>query len=209
MLAVISGKRLNCKIVNPQNNNYDFILNDAKPKGAGFSQKQRIIQVVIAAAVLLIIFVGLYMLLVGNKKSNSEKLLPVYGSLLDIKAINEQGAKDTKNTDLLNQSATNVIIISSQLNELNKYVDKKLANNKKAMAIYRNEDFTKSLADAKQNGTYDKTYSALLANRVDLHKQKIVTAYDAIDNKNIQKMLEEFNSQISTANGAQTMPTQN
>jgi hypothetical protein len=189
----------------PQNN-YDFIMNDASHKKAGFSQKQRIMQAVRGLVVLIVIFGGLYALLFAGNKDDSQKLLPVYGSLLDIKDLSDLASKELKNADKLNQATTNSILAGSQMNDLNKFVDKKTVANKKTMALYRNSDHIKALEEAKSNGNYEKSYNAILANRLDAHKQLIVTAYSSTGNNSIKILLEELGSQLNTANGAQILP---
>jgi hypothetical protein len=189
-------------------NNYNFIMNQTnKPKGffTGGDKKKRIILVAAGAVVLLLIgFIFLSIVSAGNK-STSELLAPVAAAQTDIIAITDIGAKDARDTALINKTASVSLVVTTQNNGINSYLGKDAS---KVIAPFQNSEYKKELEDAKNSGSFDKEYTAILSNRLDLYRQELVTAYNKAPTAKLKKELESYYSQIGVLIGEPTTPEQ-
>jgi hypothetical protein len=187
-------------------NSYDFILQQSakqkKPLGGGNS-KQRIIIAVAGAAVLLILGFVFFSLVVGGGKNTTELLAPVSAAQSDIIEITEIGAKEARDTALINQTASTNLVIVTQNSATNSKIGE---GAKKIIAPYQNTEYKKDLEDAKNSGSFDATYQAILRNRLDLYRQELVTAYNQAPTTKLKKELEAYYSQVGVLIGEQTTP---
>lgn len=179
---------------------------NTKPKGvfASGDKKQRIVLVVVGAVVLLLIGIILFSVLNAGNKSTSELLAPVAAAQTDIIDITAIGAKEARDTALINKTASVNLVVTTQNNGINSYLGK---DAKKLIAPYQNSEYKKELEDAKNSGSFDKEYTAILSNRLDLYRQELVTAYNKAPTTKLKKELESYYSQIGVLIGEQTTPT--
>jgi hypothetical protein len=188
-------------------NNYDYIMNQGtKPAGilGGGGKKQRIILVVAGALVLIILGVIVMSILSAGNKSTSELLAPVAAAQTDIIEITDIGSKDARETALINKTASVSAVLITQNNGTNSYLGK---DAKKIIAPYQNTEYKKELEDAKTSGSFDKEYTAILSNRLDLYRQTLVTAYNQAPTTKLKKELESYYAQIGVLIGEQTTPS--
>jgi hypothetical protein len=189
-------------------NNYNFIMNqNTKPAGflGGGGKKQRIIIVVAGALILIILGIILMSILTAGNKSTSELLAPVAAAQTDIIEITDIGAKEVRDTALINKTASTNVVLISQNNGTNSYLGK---DAKKLIAPYQNSEYKAELEDAKTSGSFDKEYTAILSNRLDLYRQTLVTAYNQAPTAKLKKELESYYSQIGVLIGEQTTPNE-
>lgn len=187
-------------------NDYNFIMSQpAKQKHflGGGSQKQRILITIIGAAVLLVVGILVLSLIFGGKKDTAALLAPVAAAQADIIEITELGAKDGRNTTLLNQSASIHLVVVTQNTATTGKIGK---NAKNIIAPYRNTEYEKELEQAKNSGSFDTTYQAILRNRMDLYRQTLVTAYSEAQTTKLKKEFESYYSQVGILLGEQTTP---
>lgn len=176
-----------------------------KPKGVfmGGGKKQRIIFVAIGAVLLIILGVVVFSILNAGNKSTSELLAPVAAAQSDIIDITDIGAKDARDTALINKTASVSLVVTTQNNSVNSYLGK---DAKKITAPYQNSEYKKELEDAKNSGSFDKEYTAILSNRLDMYRQELVTAYNKAPTTKLKKELESYYSQIGVLIGEPTTP---
>ncbi len=179
---------------------------NAKPTGVFGSggKKQRIIIVAAGALILIILGIILMSVLTAGNKSTSELLAPVAAAQTDIIEIADIGAKEARDTALINKTASVNVVLITQNNGTNSYLGK---DAKKIIAAYQNSEYKAELDDAKTSGSFDKEYTAILSNRLDLYRQTLVTAYNQAPSAKLKKELESYYSQIGVLIGEQTTPS--
>jgi hypothetical protein len=193
---------LNSENMEPERQNpYDFILSKpADKKGFRFdaaSKKQRIIVVAIGAMVLIIIAVLIFSLLGNMGKKDLNQLYQISASQQDLIELTGLGARNARATALVGQSTTAGIIITGQNKDTNAYITSlKVKNYTKKITPYRNTSYIKLLDEARKNGNYDDTYTALYSNRLDAYSSLLNKTYSASGNKKIKDMLAKFFSQL-------------
>ena len=170
---------------------------------AGNSMKQRLFIVGIGLAGLIILLIVGYALLFGSQKSTSDILAPVAASQADIIDITEIGAKEARDAATVNATSSTSLVVTSHYAKTSARLGE---DAKKIIEPYKNTEYQKVLDDAVTSGTFDKTYQALLANRLDLYRQTIVSAYADSKSKEIKKELEAFNSQVGLLLGESNTP---
>jgi hypothetical protein len=189
-------------------NNYNFIMNQGT-KPAGFlnsgGKKQRIIIVAIGAVILLILGIIIMAVLSSGSKSTADLLAPVAASQADIIEITDMGAKAARDTALINKTASVSAVLITQNNTTASYLGK---DAKKIIAPYQNNEFEAELEEAKTTGSFDKEYTAILSNRLDLYRQTLVTAYNQAPTAKLKKELESYYSQVGILIGEQTTPNE-
>lgn len=186
-------------------NNYDFIMNQTPQKKTlfGGSKKQRIIVFAAIGGGVLVLLVLLLSLVFGGKSDTATLLAPVAAAQTDLIDITAIGTETARETALKNKSASANAIISSQNSTISAQMGK---NGKKLAAPYQNDGYKKELEEAKNAGSFDKVYSAILSNRLDLYRQSLVTAYSKVGSAKLKKELEAYYSQIGVLIGEPTTP---
>lgn len=185
-----------------QQNPYGFILDD-KPKRRGFSfggnsQKDRLLQVAIAA----IIFIALAFIIItvlGNVgKESKDNLYKVAAAQQDVIELTALGVTNARDTQLINASVNAGAVIATQNNQVLAAIssagDKKPT---KVIATYRDTTYTKLLDEAKANGKYDETYTALFSNRLDDYRAKLQNAYVSAKSATLKKQLSDAYVQLN------------
>ncbi len=188
-------------------NNYDFIMNQTPQKKAllGGDKKRRILLMTAIGAAVIILLVFIVSLVFGNKSDTATLLAPVAAAQTDLIDITAMGVETARETALKNKSASANAIISSQNSAINAQMGK---NGEKLAAQYRNNGYKKELEDAKNAGSFDTVYAAILSNRLDLYRQSLVTAYSKVGSTKLKKELESYYSQIGVLIGEPTTPKQ-
>lgn len=179
---------------------------NTKPAGVfgTAGKKQRIIIIIAGALVLIILAVVIMAILNAGNKSTSELLAPVAAAQTDIIEITDIGSKEARDTALINKTASTSAVLITQNNTTTSYLGK---NANKLIAPYQNSEYKKELEDAKSSGSFDKVYTAILSNRLDLYRQTLVTAYNQAPTTKLKKELESYYSQVGVLIGEQTTPT--
>ena len=183
-------------------NSYDFILSD-RPKShkllaLGGSTKMRVIQVVVGAVVLIIIFVVAFNLIFGSGKSKNTQLYQIAATQQDIIDLTKQGATNSHNVQIINQSATTSLVLTTQSNNLNSYLTKLgIKKLDKIVVPYRDTQYKKALSDALNAGKYDDSYQAIYANFIGSYRSKLQTAYNASGSKTLKYQLANDYSQTN------------
>lgn len=188
-----------------QPNDYDFILNqqpEKKPAGFGGNKKQTIIFAIAGLLVLLLVIIILVSVF-GNKNTKESNLAPVVAAQNDLIVLTAIGIEDSRDTKIQNQSASISAVITSQNSTLSAELGK---NAKKLTAPYQNDSFKQELEDAKNAGSFDKKYAAILANRLDLYRQSLISAYSKTKTPKLKKQLEQYYSQVGVLMGEPTTP---
>lgn len=190
-----------------EQNNYDFIMSQTPQKKNlfGGGKKQRIVLAAGIGIAILILIIFIASLLFGNKSDAATVLAPVGAAQNDLIDITTLGTENARDTALVNKSASANLIISSQNNTINAQLGK---NAKKLTAPYQNDGYKKELEEAKNAGSFDKEYAAILSNRLDLYRQSLVTAYSNATTAKLKKELESYYSQIGVLIGEPTTPQQ-
>lgn len=186
--------------------NYNYIMEHNAPKRSLLKlngTKQKIIFFAIVGLVGLLIFMLIISALSGGKKTSTEILYPIATSQADILAITKLGAVDARDKDVINYTATTQAIVSTHSAIINTNFAK---GDTKKIAAMQTADPKKTLEEAKQAGTYDKTYTTLLNNQLDMYQQNLITAYDAVKSTKLKKDLEKMYSDIKTIRGEPTTP---
>jgi len=188
-------------------NNYEFIMNQTSQKKPlfGGSKKQRITIIVAGAALALLLGILLVTVISASSKNTQEVLAPVGGAQADIIAITEIGAKEARDTATINKTASVSLTVSSQNAAIMGQLGK---NAKKIIAPYQNSGYEAVLDDAKNSGSFDKTYQTILTERLDLYRQTLVTAYSQTKSAKLKKELESYYAQIGVILGEPTTPKQ-
>lgn len=188
--------------------NYNYIMDHNAPKQSLLqlnSKKQRIIFIIVVVLVVLLIFTLVLSALSGNDKSSSQKLYPVAASQADILSITKLGTSDARDIDVINYTATSQAIVSSHSAIINTNFDK---NDLKKIAALQTTDAKTTLEEAKQAGTYDKTYKTLLNNQLDVYQQALITAYDGTQSTELKKDLAKMYNDIKTIRTEPVPPPQ-
>lgn len=188
-------------------NNYDFIMNQTPQKKTLFSggKKQRILLFAAIGAAVIILLIFIVSLIFGNKADTATILAPVAAAQADLIDITAIGVETARETALKNKSASANVIITSQNNSVSTQLGK---DGKKLTAPYQNDGYKKELEEAKNTGSFDKEYAAILSNRLDLYRQSLVTAYSKVGSTKLKKELESYYSQIGVLIGEPTTPKQ-
>lgn len=182
-------------------NAYDFI--NQAGSGSDTGKKKRIIVAVIGLLALLTIGILFFVLMFGNKQDTKQLLLPIAASQQDIIEITNTGLKDARDNKLLNASSSANLVIASHSNITNGYLGKDGAKSVKA---YQNAEYKKTLDEAASSGTFDKSYEAILSQRLDLYRQQLVTAYSKVEDAKVKKQLAVFSDEANTLAGEPTTP---
>ena len=188
-------------------NEYDFILNQQpQKKAAGFAgnTKQTILFIIAGLVIFLLVIIVLVSVF-GNKNTKETSLAPVVAAQNDLLTLTAMGIEDSRDIKTQNQSASINAVITSQNTTLSAELGK---NAKKLTVPYQNDSFQQELEDAKNAGSFDKKYAAILANRMDLYRQSLVSAYSKAGTPKLKKQLEQYYSQVSVLLGEPTTPTQ-
>ena len=188
-------------------NNYDFIMNQTPQKKTLFSggKRQRILLFAAIGAAVIILLIFIVSLIFGNKADTATILAPVAAAQADLIDITAIGVETARETALKNKSASANVIITSQNNSVSTQLGK---DGKKLTAPYQNDGYKKELEEAKNTGSFDKEYAAILSNRLDLYRQSLVTAYSKVGSTKLKKELESYYSQIGVLIGEPTTPKQ-
>jgi hypothetical protein len=186
-----------------QRNPYDFILSNKSKRPVllkfGGSQKQRILQVVIGGGLLLILFVLIFSLIFGGSGKVSTDLYQIAASQQDIIGLTTLGIGNLQDQQLVNQTQTIEIVISSQAKSTTSYLSthgvSKIA---KKIAPYQSAQYKTTLANAKINGQYDTTFQSILADQLGSYKTKLKTAYASAKSNVLKSQLADEYAQINT-----------
>jgi hypothetical protein len=190
-----------------EQDDFGFILNQAPQKQTllgGTSKKKRLIFMAIGAALLLVGIIIIASVIMGNGNNTATLLAPVSAAQTDIIEITELGAKDARDTVLINKTASTNLVLTTQNSAINGKLGK---DAKKMIAPYQNSEYKKELEDAKNAGNFDSTYAAILSNRLDLYRQTLVTAYSQAPTTKLKKELESYYAQVGILIGEQTTPS--
>lgn len=178
--------------------NYNYIMEHDAPKRSLLqlnSKKQRIIFVVAIILVVLLVFMLILSALSGGNKNTSQALYPVAVSQSDILTITKLGTVDARDINVVNLTATTQATVSGHSAIINANFDK---NDLKKITAMQNSDAKTTLEEAKQAGTYDKTYTTLLYNQLDLYQQALITAYNQSKSTTLKKDLSKMYNDIKT-----------
>jgi hypothetical protein len=185
-----------------QQNPYDFIFETpTKPKKGmlgGNSQKNRILQVVIAGGILLVLGLVLFSVLSNLGKGNVENLYKIAAAQEDLISITDQYGNGLNSNSLQNQSATLNLVLISQNRETSKTITN-MGIKKPSVEIskYKVSSYKKVLDDAKTKGTFEDAYATLLANRIDDYRIKLNSAYSSSSDEILKTKLVTFYQQIN------------
>ena len=142
-----------------QQNPYDFITAAPQQKrgfsfGGGNSQKARIIQVALIAAVLVVILIIFLAVLSNARKGDSENLYKIAAAQQDIVDITILGNGKIRGAQLNNTSVTaNLVVASQNVETLNYLATKGIVKPTKQVALYQVKTYTQTLDDASKNGS--------------------------------------------------------
>lgn len=194
--------------MNPNTNPYDF-LNDKTPAKKSFAattKKGRIIQVVVIAALLFLVFGVLYSLVLSKDTGPKTPLLQLSAAQTDLIELTALGEKNARDSALKTQSQNILLTVTTQNKETNTLlasygVTKKLS---KATSEYRDTSFKPKLETALQTNTFDDTYRTILSDRLGAYRAKLKNAYSALDSTKQKTQLSDFYGEVETLNPAKT-----
>lgn len=184
----------------PNQNPYDF-LNTPAPK-RGFSgattQKGRIIQVAVAAGILLVIFGIIFSFIFSGNSGPKKPLLEVTAAQADIIAITKDGDINLRDSTLQSDGTMIRYTVTSQSADTKKilvaYGVGKDAS--KQAKTYQDTIYVAQLKKALENNAYDSTYQKLLADKLGVYRAKLTNAYNAVSSTNQKTQLSNFYNQI-------------
>ena len=188
--------------------NYNYIMEHDAPKRSLLqlnSKKQRIIFIVVVVLAILLVFMLVLSALSGGNKNSSQTLYPVAAGQADILSITKLGTVDARDIDVINLTATTQAVVSSHSAIINTNFNK---DDLKKITAMQNSDAKTTLEEAKQAGTYDKTYTTLLNNQLDVYQQALITAYDAAQSGTLKKDLAKMYNDIKTIRAEPDSPPQ-
>jgi hypothetical protein len=108
---------------------------------------------------------------------------------------NQSSLRDQK---LINESATALTIINSQIFKLNEYMNKHgLKKQSKKIKALQNNQYKQLLEEAKATGKYEETYTALLSNKLDEYRSILKNLYASANNKALRTFTSESHGQLS------------
>jgi len=186
-----------------QQNPYSFITDKPAATKASFlntgDEKRRIIIVAVGALILIIIAIIVFGLVSGSGKKDVDLVYQAAAAQQDLIALTDLGITTVRNGQLLNQSSTANIVITSQSKDTAAYLAKIGVgkSSAKAIGLLRDSSFKKVLDTAKNNGNYDDSYTAIYANRVDLYRSKLNAAYGKTNSKSLKTMFSNFYTQLN------------
>ena len=187
-----------------QPNPYNFILDD-KPKKHGLplikfggSKKQRLLQIVIGGILLIILLVIVFSLIFSGGSNDTKQLYQIAASQKDIIDLTNLGSTKAANQQLINQSATINLVVTTQSNDTLSYLAKKGHKKPtKQIAQYRDSTYKKALDDALKNGKYDDSYQALLNDQLSVYRSKLQTIYNSTSVKSLKNQTSNDYSQLA------------
>jgi hypothetical protein len=180
---------------------YDFI--NQTGGGSDTGKKKRIIVAAVGLLFLISIGVLFFVLMFGNKQDTNQLLLPIAASQQDLIDITDAGLKDARDNKLLNASSSTNLVLASHSNITKGYLGK---DGSKAIKAYQNAEYKKALDEAASSGTFDKSYEAILSQRLDLYRQQLVTAYSKVEDAKVKKQLAVFSDEANTLAGEPSTP---
>jgi hypothetical protein len=184
----------------PNQNPYDF-LNTPAPK-RGFSgattQKGRILQVAIAATILLIIFGVIFSFVFSGNSGPKKPLLELNAAQADIIAITKDGESNVRDSSLKPAAIMVRYTVTSQDTDTKKIltsygVSKNVSKQAKA---YQDTTYVSQLKKSLENNTYDSTYQKLLADKLGVYRAKLTNAYNAVKSTKQKTQLSDFYNQL-------------
>ena len=184
----------------PNQNPYDF-LNTPAPKrsfGGATTQKGRIIQVVIVAGVLLLVFGIIFSFVFSGTSGPKNQLLEVAAAQADIIALAKDGDTKLRDSKLKADATMIKLTVTSQNGEtktlLASYGAKK--DVAKQAKVYQNTAYIATLQKATENNVYDSTYQKVLADKMGTYRAKLNNAYSSVKSVKQQKQLSDFYRQL-------------
>lgn len=189
------------QVMNPnQQNPYDFITNSPQPKKilipVGNSTKARVMQVIIFGGILFIILFVAGSFIFGGRNKDIEALYQLSANQSDIISIAEQGVKDARNSQLVNQAAITSSTIKSHKAEVEAYLSKRNASNPKKVASLQNNAYQQTLEEALKNGNFEDVYIGIYNDRLNIYRSSLEVSYGEAKNAEFKKQLESFYSQL-------------
>lgn len=184
----------------PNQNPYDF-LNTPTPKrsfGGATTQKGRIIQVVIAAAVLILVFSLVFSFVFSNDSGPKKPLLEVSAAQADIIALTKDGDINLRDSSLKAKNTMIRFTATSHNTDTKAIlvtygVGKDAAKQSKP---YQDTTYTEQLKKALENNAYDATYQKILADKLGVYRAKLNNAYGAISSTKQKTEISNFFNQL-------------
>ncbi len=183
----------------PNQNPYDFLNAPAPKKGFGATtQKGRIIQVAIGAAVLLVIAIIVVSIISSAGSSTQKTLLEAYAAQADILELTKDADQNLRDSRLDSKNKMIALTVTTQNDETQKlliaYGSGK--DSSKAAKTYQDSTYQAQLKKALENNVYDSTYENVLADKLGFYRGKLNNAYGAISDTAQKTQLSDFYQQL-------------
>lgn len=174
----------------PQQPNYDFIMNPAQPTrkspfsfGGGSSLAMRILVVVGGLFVVMIIVAILLSAFAQNSNFDKAAMLSVAQDQTEIVRLATRGGQDSVSQDNKNFSATAKLGIASEQATLLKYLAAQgYAPDPKELTLKQSSATDAQLDSAKSSSTFDTTYVSVMKKSLTTYKNDLSAAYDGSSN---------------------------
>jgi len=167
----------------PNQNPYDFLNSSSPKKSLGATtQKGRIIQVAIGAAIILIIFIVVFKVVSSGGSTEKNALLKVSAAQADIIALTTDAESNLRDTSIQTKTIMVEQAVTSEKNGVKTMLSTYGAgkNIDKNAKQYQDSSYVDKLKKAKDNSIYETTFQTVLADKVGTYKASLINAYSAI-----------------------------
>jgi hypothetical protein len=180
---------------------YDFILKDKpKPKKSLLPHITDLSQPVRLAAggiIAFIILALLFVLIIGNHTSGSDKLVAVVAQGQEIIRIDTEATQQAKNSSSATQNliSTSSAVLYSQQIEMTQYLkNNNIKVSKAGLNANLNKNTDAQLQSASQNSNFDSFYLSYLKKQLNSYQLALQTAHKSAGKSGKEILSKDFNS---------------